>query len=88
MKKLLAVVLLLAPALPAQAAPVTCAPFGNYNACMVNNGPGGNDLILVEGPLGVERIRVICKDEGEHEWKSYGANQLDFVHSVVTHWCS
>lgn len=87
MKTLLAIALAMcATASTAQAAPVQCSEeaFGTF--CAFNYGIGGNDLILVYGPAGAEKIRVVC-NKAPHDWKSVGPNSQQFAQAVVNYWC-
>lgn len=86
---LLSVLALLLVAPSASAAPFACGRFG-ANAdlgCYVNNGEGGEDLIVVKGPNGVERITVVCSPDGS-PWKSYGSNTESYVNSIAVSWCA
>ncbi len=90
MRPLLLTVLALTLAAPsASAAPMMCGRFG-ANAdlgCAVDNGTGGEDLIVVKGPNGVERISVVCYTDGS-PWKSYGSNTESYVNSIAISWCA
>ena len=63
-----------------------CATIGGFPGCAADYGPGGNDLIIVKGPQGAERIRVQCKDK-DYTWQSYGANTEAFADGVARSWC-
>lgn len=71
--------------MPAHAVPVKCTNYTYGPLCTFNYGAGGRDLILVEGPFGAERIRVVCSTE--NDWKSVGPNTIEFVDGVVSMWC-
>ena len=38
-----------------------CGHINGLEMCAADYGPNGNDLLLVRGPQGVERVRVQCK---------------------------
>ena len=87
MKTLITLALLAsAHTLPAQAVPVNCSMEEYGPQCAFNYGAGGNDLILVQGPDGSEKIRVVC-NQSPHDWTSNGPNTQEFVQNVVTRWC-
>lgn len=90
MKPLLLAVLALALAAPqVSSAPVSCGRYGDDFdlGCSVDNGQGGEDILVVRGPAGVERISVVCGSTTS-PWKSHGPNTPEYVNSIVLSWCS
>lgn len=63
-----------------------CGSIAGFTSCAADYGPSGNDLIIVEGPEGAERIRVQCIN-GDYTWQSYGSNTESFVDGVARAWC-
>ena len=63
-----------------------CGQLGGYPGCAADYGKGGNDLIIVTGPQGAERIRVQCTGN-EYNWQSLGPNTEAFVDGVARSWC-
>ena len=57
-----------------------------YEVYIQDNGTYGNDQIVVLGPEGKEQIWVNCNVT--EEWKSFGPNTEQFIHSVASQWCS
>ena len=63
-----------------------CGKIGGYQGCAADYGNGGNDLLVINGPEGVERIRVQC-NEKDYTWQSYGPNTEPLVDGVARSWC-
>ena len=63
-----------------------CGSIGGHTGCAADYGMGGNDLLVIDGPAGVERIRVQCKPQ-DYTWQSYGANTEEFVDGIARAWC-
>ena len=63
-----------------------CGRINGYSMCGADYGPGGNDLLLVKGPEGVERIRVQCKPSS-YTWQSFGPNKDEVIDKVARTWC-
>lgn len=64
-----------------------CGTISGYQMCSADYGPGGNDLLLVRGPQGVERMRVQCKPSS-YTWQAFGPNQDDAIlDKVARTWC-
>ena len=40
-----------------------CGHINGLEMCAADYGPNGNDLLLVRGPQGVERVRVQCSHQ-------------------------
>jgi len=56
-----------------------------YEVIVVDSGSYSEaDSITVWGPAGVESISVTC---APFDWKSRGANTVDFVDSIARSWC-
>lgn len=58
---------------------------GNSEVYVQNNGPNMNDQMVIMGPAGKEDVWIDCHNN--EEWKSYGPNTEDFIHSVVSYYC-
>ena len=56
-----------------------------YEVYIQDNGRYGNDQLVVLGPEGKEQIWANCNVS--EEWKSFGPNSEQFIHSVVDQWC-
>ena len=56
-----------------------------YEVYIQDNGTYGNDQMVVIGPAGKEEVWVNCNVT--EEWKSFGPNTEQFVHSVAAQWC-
>lgn len=56
-----------------------------YNVYTQDNGTNGNDQMVIEGPEGREQVWINCWVT--EEWKSYGPNSEQFIHSVVSQYC-
>ena len=63
-----------------------CGSIGGFTGCAADYGKGGNDLLVIKGPKGAERIRVQCKD-GSYTWQSFGPNTEAFADGVARSWC-
>ena len=63
-----------------------CGSIGGFEGCAADYGKGGNDLIIVRGPKGAERIRVQC-DGTDYTWQSFGNMSEDQVDGVARSWC-
>ena len=50
-----------------------------------DNGAQGNDQMLIDGPEGREQVWINCWVT--EEWKSFGPNSEQFIHSVVSQYC-
>lgn len=63
-----------------------CGSIGGWEGCAADYGQGGNDLIIVKGPRGYERIRVQCKGT-DYDWSSFGPNTEEYVDGIAREWC-
>ena len=63
-----------------------CGSIGGFVGCAADYGKGGNDLLIMEGPAGVERIRVQCKGR-DYTWQAYGPNTEAFADGIANAWC-
>ena len=63
-----------------------CGSIGGYEGCAADYGQGGNDLIIIKGPDGGERIRVQCSGK-DYTWQSMGYNTEAVIDSVARAWC-
>ncbi len=85
MRSLLLAGVLMLSTLPAQAQTrVVCGSMLGYNACLTDN-TNTNDIVLVIGPEGGERITIDCSDG---QWNSHGPNTQEFVQSIVDSYCN
>ena len=57
-----------------------------YPVWAEDNGYSGTDRIVVNGPDGQEHIVANCNIT--RDWNSWGSNSQQFVHEVVSRWCS
>lgn len=90
-KLLLALPFLFASPAIAQSVTVDCAENTNGDyMCYENHGAGGRDLLLVQGPIGVEYIRTICDSTryNQLDWNSFGPNTQEYVQMTVNNWCN
>ena len=56
-----------------------------YTVYTQDNGERGNDQMLIDGPAGREQVWINCWVT--EEWKSFGPNSEQFIHSVVSQYC-
>ena len=56
-----------------------------YTVYTQDNGPEGNDQMVIDGPAGREQVWINCWVT--EEWKSYGPNTEEFIHDVVSMYC-
>lgn len=63
-----------------------CGSIGGFDGCAADYGRGGNDLVIVTGPQGAERIRVQCTDK-DYNWQAFGPNTEAFADGVARSWC-
>ena len=63
-----------------------CGHINGLSMCASDYGPNGNDLLLVRGPQGVERVRVQCKPSS-YTWQSFGPNKDMVIDAVARTWC-
>ena len=56
-----------------------------YTVYTQDNGTQGNDQMVILGPEGREQVWLNCWVT--EEWKSYGPNSEEFIHSVVSSYC-
>ena len=56
-----------------------------YTIYTQDNGPEGNDQMMILGPEGREQVWLNCWVT--EEWKSFGPNSEQFIHSVVSQYC-
>ena len=63
-----------------------CGSIGGFTGCAADYGKGGDDLLVMEGPAGVERIRVQCKGT-DYTWQSFGPNNQSWADGVARAWC-
>ena len=63
-----------------------CGHINGLEMCAADYGPNGNDLLLVRGPQGVERVRVQCKPS-IYTWQSFGPNKKEVIEPVARTWC-
>ena len=73
--------------LPAQAGHI-----GGYEALHVSesNSRYTADNLTVLGPLGVEKITVVCGQgpyDSAFDWNSYGPNNSEWVNYIAKQWC-
>lgn len=84
MKALLLAGALLLSTLPAQAQTrVACGIVSGMDYCITDTQT--EDIILLIGPDGGERITVDC---ATRKWNSYGKNTEQFVQNMVNLYCS
>ena len=57
-----------------------------YTVYTQDNGPEGNDQMIINGPEGQEQVWINCWVT--EEWKSFGPNSEEFVHAVVSSYCA
>ena len=63
-----------------------CGSFGGFPGCAADYGKGGNDLLIIKGPAGAERIRVQCKGKN-YTWQAFGPNTEAFADGIAHAWC-
>ena len=56
-----------------------------YTIYTQDNGPEGNDQMVILGPEGREQVWLNCWVT--EEWKSFGPNSEEFIHGVVSSYC-
>ena len=56
-----------------------------YTVYTQDNGPEGNDQMIIDGPEGREQVWINCWVT--EEWKSFGPNSEEFIHGVVSMYC-
>ena len=56
-----------------------------YTIYTQDNGPEGNDQMIIMGPEGKEQVWINCWVT--EEWKSFGPNSEEFIHGVVSTYC-
>ena len=56
-----------------------------YQIYVQDNGPQGNDQMVIDGPEGREQVWINCWVT--EEWKSFGPNSEEFIHGVVSMYC-
>jgi hypothetical protein len=56
-----------------------------YTIYTQDNGPEGNDQMVIFGPEGRDQVWLNCWVT--EEWKSFGPNSEQFIHSVVSQYC-
>jgi len=56
-----------------------------YTVYTQDNGVQGNDQMVILGPEGREQVWLNCWVTSE--WKSFGPNSEQFIHSVVSQYC-
>ena len=85
MRSLLLAGLLLLPTLPAAAATerIGCGNVRGMDFCTIDTAT--EDIIMIIGPNGGERITVDCSTE---QWSAYGRNTEEFAQSIVTLYCN
>ena len=65
-----------------------CGHVGGYEACISYQDPSNPDVIYVDGPNGLEEIKVSCYSDGSYEWRSYGPNTKSFNDYIARRFCS
>lgn len=89
---LFAIPLLITTPVLAQDVTVGCAKnTKGFDICYENHGQGGNDVILVDGPDGVDYVRVICDPQRYNQinnWGAEGPNTYEFIQMTVNEWCN
>lgn len=75
-----------AVAAPAQAEVIRNGHIQGYFTPYIYNSPtrANWDRINIEGPYGLEEIRVRC---APFDWESTGPNTANFVDSIARSWC-
>lgn len=61
------------------------AEIWGYQIQVQDNGPQGNDQMVIFGPEGREQVWINCWVT--EEWKSFGPNSEEFIHGVVSTYC-
>lgn len=51
-----------------------------------DNGYAGTDPMIIDGPEGMEHVIINCNIT--RDWSSWGANDADFVHAIVSSYCN
>ena len=57
-----------------------------FDVAVQDNGYAGTDPMIIDGPKGYEHVNINCNIT--REWFSWGPNDSDFVHAVVSNYCN
>ena len=77
-------------AAPAQATIRTTGHIGGWDIVLIDEGDTiwDEDVILINGPYGRERITVTCTNRvPTMRWEGYGPNTAQWVNDIAYRWC-
>jgi hypothetical protein len=82
--------LCIADTLPANAYTVRneCGMVFGYEACVNYQDAANPDVVMWQGPKGLERIEVSCFQDGTYEWESRGPHTQTMVNMAMNDFCS
>lgn len=64
-----------------------CGNIMGYEACINRQDVNSPDVIMWQGPNGLERIEASCYGNGKYDWKSSGNNSQMQVDMAVMEYC-
>ncbi len=65
-----------------------CGMVFGYEACVNYQDSNNPDVVMWQGPKGLERIEVSCFADGTLDWKSRGPHTATMVNMAMTEFCS
>ena len=65
-----------------------CGVVFGYEACVNYQDAANPDVVMWQGPKGLERIEISCFRDNSYDWKSRGPHTVEMIDMVAMDFCS